>query len=292
MNRKEIIAPEIRGFLSFLCVFLAVLLMAPTVARAAEEPRMPILFDARERLPRPDLSAMLRLRFLTATDFPPFNFTDQAGRLSGFHVDLVRAICAELRIEPKCQIQALPYGDLMAALDGGQGEAVIAGIGVTADLRQRYLFSRPYMFLPARFVRNVTKPVAAQDADGLSGRPVGVIAGTAHEAMLKGFFPAMKPVVFENRTAALEAVRKGDVDALFADALQLSFWVNGPASEKCCALFGGPYFSERFLGEGMAILLRRQDGALTEAIDSAFSAISRDGRMQELYLRYFPYGLY
>ncbi|TIT46268.1 MAG: transporter substrate-binding domain-containing protein, partial [Mesorhizobium sp.] len=77
-------------------------------ARAAE-PQVPVLWDAKERLPKPDLSALPRLRFLTTTDFPPFNFLDGAGRLSGFHVDLARAICAELGIAEKCQIQALPW---------------------------------------------------------------------------------------------------------------------------------------------------------------------------------------
>ena len=53
-----------------------------TSARAAE-PQVPVLWDAKERLPKPDLSALPRLRFLTTTDFPPFNFLDGAGRLSG-----------------------------------------------------------------------------------------------------------------------------------------------------------------------------------------------------------------
>src|SRR3546814_16148214 len=66
-----------------------------------------VLFDARERLPRPDLSNIVRLRILTTSDFPPFNFADQTGRLTGFHIDLAREICAELQIEAKCQIQAL-----------------------------------------------------------------------------------------------------------------------------------------------------------------------------------------
>ena len=78
-----------------------------------------------------------RLRFLTTTDFPPFNFLDGNGRLSGFHVDLARAICAELGIVDKCQIQALPWDELDAALQKGEGEAIMAGIAVTArDARQ------------------------------------------------------------------------------------------------------------------------------------------------------------
>ncbi|RUX99522.1 transporter substrate-binding domain-containing protein, partial [Mesorhizobium sp. M2A.F.Ca.ET.040.01.1.1] len=81
-------------------------------ATQGAEPQVPVLWDAKERLPKPDLSALPRLRFLTTTDFPPFNFLDGAGRLSGFHIDLARAICAELGVAEKCQIQALPWNEL------------------------------------------------------------------------------------------------------------------------------------------------------------------------------------
>lgn len=290
MNGKGNAPLDLRG----LCVLFILALLAAAPLRAAEPqaPQVPVLFDARERLPRPDLSTLIRLRFLTATDFPPFNFLDQTGRLGGFNVDLVRALCAELKVEAKCQIQALPYADLLASLDAGQGEAVIAGIGVNAELRRRYQFSRPYLFLPARFVRNRARPLVGEAPAALSGQPVGVVGETAHAAMLRRFFPAVKPVAFADRAAMLEALERGDVDAVFADSLQLSFWANGPASRGCCALFGGPYFSEHFLGEGMTVTFRHHDSQLAAAIDSGLAAIARDGRMQEIYLRYFPYGLY
>ena len=50
--------------------------------------------------------------------------------------------------------------------------------------------------------------------------------------------------------------------------------------------------SEHFLGEGMTIMLRQNDSVLTAAIDHALATLSRNGRLQEIYLRYFPYGLY
>jgi len=93
------------------------------------------MFDAKERLARPDLSTIVRVRILTSVDFPPFNFADQTGRLAGFNVDLAREICAELKIEAKCQIQALPFGELEKALEGGAGEAVMAGIAATPERR-------------------------------------------------------------------------------------------------------------------------------------------------------------
>ena len=253
---------------------------------------LPVLFDARERLVRPDISGMLRLRFLTTTDFPPFNFTDQADRLSGFHIDLARALCEELSMQARCQIQALPYGQLTEALEAGQGEAVLAGVAVTPELRKRFIFTRPYLLLPARFLVDRQKRLARSDAQALFGRPVGVVQDTAHAAMLRAFFPDIRPVPFKDRDQLMQALRQKRIDAVFADALQLSFWMQSPAAGNCCAFLDGAYLSEKHLGEGMTIMVGGTDASLAHALESGLAALSKNGRLEEIYLRYFPAGLY
>ncbi|PST23420.1 amino acid ABC transporter [Rhizobium sp. JAB6] len=275
-----------------LAAMIAICCTVPLAAQETKPQSLPILFDARERLPKPDLSSLVRLRFLTSIDFPPFNFLDQNGKLTGFHVELARKICDELAISDKCQIQALPFGELQGALAASQGDAIIAGVAVTPELRKTFAFSRPFLMLPARFARNLKASIGGTTAASLSGHPVGVVKGTVHEAMLAAFFPAIRPVPFDDKDALLAAVKDGKVDAAFADGLQLSFWVSSQAAEKCCALVDGPYMSQQFLGEGMTIMLRQQDADLTAAINHALATLSRDGRLQEIYLRYFPYGLY
>lgn len=63
---------------------------------SAQEGFVPNFWDKHERFVKPDMSDIQRLRFLTTTDFPPFNFIDRNKRLTGFNVDLARAICQEL----------------------------------------------------------------------------------------------------------------------------------------------------------------------------------------------------
>lgn len=254
--------------------------------------RMPVLFDAQERFPGGDLSSVPRIRFLMSVDFPPFNFTDQEGRLAGFHVDLVREVCAQLKVESKCQVQALPFYELEAALEMGEGEAVISGLAVTAELRKSFTFSRPYLLLPARLAVNKATKLAGSGADALSGKKVGVVTGSRHEQMLKAFFPKAAVEGFDGYEPMYGALKAGKVDAIFADALRLPFWVSGSASEGCCALFGGPYMSDRFLGEGLSIMTVDPDNVLVPAFDQALAALSRNGRLEEIYRRYFPYGLY
>ncbi len=264
----------------------------PAIAQERSAVDLPILFDTRERIARPDLSGIVRLRFLTTADFPPFNFIDQTGKLAGFHVDLVREICRELQLTDKCQIQAVTFPELETALRDGNGEAIVAGVAVTADLRKRFAFSRPFMRLPARFAVAKARLPSGETAAALDGKAVGVVAASTHEAMLKAFFPRVTAQAFPDRAALLAALKDGKVDAVFGDGMQLAFWTSGSESAGCCRLFDGPYLSEMFLGEGLTIMVRKEDEALAGAMDHALLALSRSGRLQEIYLRYFPINLY
>jgi polar amino acid transport system substrate-binding protein len=250
---------------------------------------VPSLWSEKERLPKPDLSGIERLRFLTTTDFPPFNYLDGGGRLSGFHVDLARAICAELAIADKCQIQAMPWAELEPALNAGEGEAILAGIAVTPESRERLSFSRPYLRLPARFVMRRAK--ATKAAPALDGRQVGVVAHSAHEGIARALFPKAVIMPFPQEEAMLAALRDGRLEAVFGDGMRLAAWLGRDGGE-CCGFSGGPYMLPQDLGVGLTVAVRHGDAQLSAAMDAALQQISAKGIFAELYLRYFPVSFY
>src|SRR5205809_4215459 len=55
--------------------------------------RVPGFWDPRRRPEKPDMSRVNVIRFLTETDYPPFNFAGADGNPQGFNVDLARAMC-------------------------------------------------------------------------------------------------------------------------------------------------------------------------------------------------------
>lgn len=268
-----------------LVAIVAVLFAAPIYAQGVDTPNFR---DQSVRATEPQLAGRTRIRFLTSTDYPPFNFLDQSGRLTGLNIDLVRSICDELRVAPICQIEARPFDELSKALTNGEGEAIAAGVAITADSRSRYAFTRPYFQYPARFVVRRAHSINDDLDTGLQGRKIGAVAGSAHEAMLKSFFPRATVVDFDTRDNALAAVRSGAADAYFGDGVGLSFWLASESAADCCQFAGGPYLSDRFLGEGLAIAVRPDDAELAKAFDYAINRIVTDGRMSEIMLRYFP----
>ncbi|MBC8129285.1 MAG: transporter substrate-binding domain-containing protein [Rhizobiaceae bacterium] len=272
-----------------LTLFFAFSLLGPAAEiAAAQEVATPNFWDQRQRLGRPPLADRERIRFLTSVDYPPFNFLDARGRLGGFNVDLVRAACEELDLLERCQIEARPFAELLPALQAGDGDAIVAGLGVTAAMRETLAFTESYFRYPARFVTRRDRALAEPMASATAGKAIGVVEASAHGAMLQAFFPNARRVSFASRDLALAALVKGEVEAVFGDGVGLSFWLESEAAENCCLFSGGPYLSERFLGEGLAIALPKGDEDLRLALDYAIGQVVVKKTFSELMLRYFP----
>ncbi|MGI9523124.1 MAG: transporter substrate-binding domain-containing protein [Hyphomicrobiaceae bacterium] len=235
-------------------------------------------------------SQRVLIRFVTTDDFPPFNANDEDGVLTGFNVDLARAICLDLQIT--CDIKALPWDRLIDALQNDTADAVIAAHRVTQTLARDVNFTRRYFYTPARFaVRRDAKSFETTPS-GLDGRSVAVVKGSAHEAYFSAYFRNSSARVFETPELARQAVQTGEVDAIFDDGIGLVFWVNGTSSKACCVLRGGPYFEPHFFGDGIAILVRKTDDQMRNMLDRSLDRLQTTGRFQELIDRYFPVRVY
>ena len=247
---------------------------------------VPGFWDPRRRPERPDLSRISIIRFLTETDYPPFDYTGPDGTPAGFNVDLARLICEEIKVA--CTVQMRRFDTLIASLNSNNGDAVIASIAETPEMRRQVDFSDPYYRTPARFVSRRDFNSDDVRPEALEGRKIAVVAGTAHEAYLKTLFTEAELHPYPNEDAARFALKKGDVDLLFGDGISLAFWLNGTNSGGCCEFRGGPYMESRFFGEGVGIAVRRGNDVLRQAFNWALFQLWEKGRFTDLWLRYFP----
>ena len=231
---------------------------------------------------------MKRIRFVTTVDYPPFNFIDNAGRLAGFNVDLVRAICDELNVTAICQIEARPWNELQSTLESGEAEAILAGLRPTAALREKYAFTAPYMRLPARLMTRRDQPLTEPVDKALDKKTVGVVAGSVHQAIFADYFPKSHWVGYPSRDLMLNDLKAKKIDAVFGDGSDLSFWIDSPAAESCCAFAGHPYIAPQFLGDGLMIATTIENSDLVDGFNFALKAMEAKGTISELYLRYFP----
>jgi len=234
-----------------------------------------------------DLSEVPSIRFLTSPDFPPFNFKDVSGEISGFNIELAEALCAELVIE--CTMQSWPWGQLAKALEDGHGDAIIAGLGIDAASGRMFDFSNSYLQLPGRFVRlNRAGNSSGFDPFELT-TTVGVRQGSSHHDFVEQHFPNLVVLTFDRELDVLSAVAAGSVGIGFVDGMRTSFWLN---QNDCCSFAGGAYFSEEHFGAGLAVAVSRDKGNTLRAINMGLRRLGENRKLDELYLKWFPVGFY
>ncbi len=247
---------------------------------------IPGFWDPKRRPERPDMSRITVIRFMTEVDYPPFNYAGPDGNPIGFNVDLARLICEELKVQ--CTVQMRRFDTLLTSLAENRGDAAMASIAVTPDMRRLADFTDPYYRTPARFVARRDSNINDVRPERLEGKEIAVVAGTAHEAFLKSLFTEADLRSYPNADAARDALRRGDVDLMFGDGISLAFWLNGTDSQNCCAFRGGPFIESRYFGEGVGIAVKRGNDTLRQALNWALFRLWERGRFSDLWLRYFP----
>lgn len=270
---------------AFRPMLLAVLFLGG-LAAAAPGQNLPVHVDPGARDDVADPAAVPALRFLTTADFPPFNYSDASGRLVGFNVDLADAICA--RLDARCTIQAWPWDRVQDALAENQGDALIAGLDIGGAATERFDFSRIYLQLPGRFVTRRTA-IAGFEPSAITGR-LATREGSAHAELAARTLPRAEIVGFTSEFEALAAVAAGEADAYFGDAARAAFWLN--ENPDCCGFAGEAYFRPDLFGAGFAVAVPAGLDNVRVAINWALMRLQREGRLDEIFLRWFPVGFY
>lgn len=281
---------------AFFHAFGALLLLplcqtaAPPAQAQGQEILIPRFWDPKRRPEKPNLGRMTNIRFLTEDDYPPFHFRGPNGLPIGFNIDLARAICEELGVT--CTVQVRRFDTLLAALETGAGDAVIASIAITPETRAKADFTDRYYRTPARFIAKKDLALAGISPERIAGRSVAVVAGSAHEAYIRTFFAETAIKSFPNAAEALLALKNGEAELVFGDGVALAFWLNGSDSGGCCEFRGGAYTESRFFGEGVGIAVKTGNDVLLRALNHALYRLWERGVFTDLYLRYFPVGFY
>ena len=252
----------------------------------------PHLIPPTIRTVKSDLTGLERLRFLTTVDFRPFNYLDKNSQLAGYNVNLASAICNELKLTHICEIEAVSWDELSQKLKNGGGEAIIAGLVADQETRQDFLFSHIYFRLPARFITLKNNLDIKIDNKTLQSKTVGVIADSAHAYLLLRLYPEVKHKSYKTRNEAFGALEAMEIDLLFDDGVALGNWLTSTQAADCCGFVGEAFIAPNILSNTLSIAVANTQPNLLFAINDALTKLEQKGVLDELYLRYFPAGLY
>ncbi len=277
----------LRRTLSLAIVAVTALLLAPeTAAQQGRSLLTPDGWRGGSSTPKPDMEGIDRIRFITDSDFPPFNYLDEDGSLTGFNVDLARSICEILAVE--CDVRAVEWGQMFETLQKGDADAAVASIRISEETLRQADFTQRYHETPARFIARKDSPLREMRPEELRGRKIGVVKGTGHEAYIRAFFEGSEIVTFDDGVAGRKALKDRAVDLLFGDGIGLMFWLNGTDAEACCEFRGGAFLESRYVGEGVGIAVKQGNLRMRAVLNYALEQMHVSGRNDELFLRYFP----
>ncbi len=74
---------------------------------------------------------------------PPMTMANRDGGLMGFDVDLAKALAEAMKV--KLEIVAMPFGELMNALEQNKVDMVLSGLAITPERSEQVSFVGPYM---------------------------------------------------------------------------------------------------------------------------------------------------
>lgn len=216
------------------------------------------------------------LRVGTEGTYSPYSYHGDAGDLTGYDIELVRAIGDRLGLE--VEFQEMGFDGLAAGLDADQFDMVADQICVTPERREKYLFSEPYAYVTGVVI---TK----DDADGiasfddLDGKRVALTL-TSNWARLAESYGA-EIVSTGGFAESMQMVVDGRVDATVNDNLVfLDYMAEHPAAHARIAATAGET-------DTVALLMRGDQGELRGKVDEAMSELRDEGFLTRLSERYF-----
>ncbi|MCJ7498562.1 MAG: basic amino acid ABC transporter substrate-binding protein [candidate division Zixibacteria bacterium] len=217
-------------------------------------------------------------KLLVGTDatYPPFESKDaDTGKLMGFDIDLMDAICDKLGV--KCEYIVVPFDGIVSGLNNNKYDAIISSFTITPQRETIVNFSKPYYQASQSIAVRLDQQKINSLID-LKGKIVGVQLGTTGELLAKKIEGA-EIISFDNIGAAFIDLENRKLDAIINDK---------PTSQRIIALRGnaklvGPDLSS----ENYGIAVRKGEKRLLDAINNALSDLQLSIKIDDLNKKWF-----
>jgi polar amino acid transport system substrate-binding protein len=211
------------------------------------------------------------VRIGTEGAYPPYNYIDDAGELTGFEIELGQELCARAGLT--CEFVQNEWDSIIPNLTSGNYDVIMAGMSITEEREQVVDFAQNYY------------PPTASAYVGLSP-DVDVNAGVvaAQTGTIQANHVAQSGATlleFATPEETVAAVRNGEAEAVLADFDFLKPTVDASGGEL--TFVGEPVP----LGGGIGAAFRDSDDALREQFDAAIQSMKDDGSLNEMLIKWF-----
>ena len=214
--------------------------------------------------------------------FPPMGFKDENGEIVGFDIDVAREVCAILGVELK--LQPIDWNSKEMELNTGNIDCIWNGMSVSPEREEAMSLSIPYLDNHMALVVLPDSGIATV-AD-MAGKNLAVQTGsTAEEALDAPEGADLKNAVasvngFADNLTALMDLETGASDAVLIDDVVANYLI--ATSGKNMVVLNDFLYAENY-----AIGFRKDDVALTEAVNGALRELKANGKLAEIATKWF-----
>ena len=207
----------------------------------------------------------------------PWSYHDESDTLVGYDVEVSRAIAEKLGVEP--EYVESDWDSLFAGLDAGRFDIVCNGVEVTDERAKTYDFTTPYGYIhTALAVRKDNEDI--KSFEDLAGKTTANSPASTYMELAESYGATVQGI--DTLEETIQLLTAGRIDAtLNAD---VSFYdylnVHPDANFKLVA--------QTEEASHVAIpVLKSDDTAFLDALNSAIEALRADGTLKELGEKYF-----
>ena len=210
--------------------------------------------------------------FATDATWPPFEFIDENGNLTGFEVELMPLIGEHVGVT--MTVENIPWDTIFAGLANGQYDGVASGVTITEERKMSMDFSTPIASQGQVVIVMTESDV--QSVNDLAGRKVGVQIGTTGDFALDDYNVEKRQ--YDDIGLAILDMVNGNIDACVCDSIIASDFVLANENYKGMLRTAG----EPFTSEEIAIAIKKGNTELLNLINEGLEAMKADGSYDEL----------
>jgi polar amino acid transport system substrate-binding protein len=215
---------------------------------------------------------------------PPFDLIEN-GTASGFDIELMRAVCAQLQLS----LHAVRYdgADFNGIFDGlaqKSCDAVISGTTITPDRAKVVLFSQPYLEFNQGVAVNRERTANVTSVADLRGLTAGIQSGNTSDLVAKrlvadGTIAGIKYYPYHGIATALDDLEAGRIGLVIKLHPVIS-WLVKDRPRLAVPL-------EVPTHEQLGIAFAKDNIALCDAVNDALVALRGNGEFARLEARWF-----
>jgi polar amino acid transport system substrate-binding protein len=234
-------------------------------------------------------SAQEKLVIGTEGAYPPFNVLEANGELTGFDIDIAKALCTEMKTE--CTFVTNDWDGIIPALQSKKFDAIIASMSITPERQQQVTFSKKYYNTPPALAVPKDSPLTEATAASLSGKAIGAQGSTSHANYVEKHFADSDAKLYPTADEYKLDLANGRVDGVVDDIVVLTEWVKSEAG-SCCKILSPLPVDAEINGEGAGIAVRKEEQALADKFTTAITAIRANGEYKKIQDKYFDFDVY